>query len=1161
MFNRLLKFSAAIFFAALAVSCNKEPGEQNGPESDVLSSIVATAGNVSVKSSLDNPTSSNPSVCWNADDIIRVFSKTAGRQGERFTTTSEDLSSDKCSATFKGSIAAPGPYCAVYPTNAVSTGSCEQLALSIPAQQNYCANSFPKGSNIAVACWPSGNKAEFKSLMGAVRIPLKGTAKVGKIVLEDKDANSLLWGSCTVDCNSGTGDCSISAFQNGSNTLTLVCNPNVQLRENEDTYFYMNVPAGSFAGGLKLSVYDSSEKEIMCLSTKENLSIERGCIKTVSDLDTDSPFSKGTGTESDPYIISSAAELAGLSDMVNGRHDTFAQLWYRQSCDIDMSGVSYKPSGLSDKLPFTGHYDGGGFKISNLSVTISDAKAGGLFGYLSAAEIKGVNLVSYTCANAPTNTAPVASYCSNSSISDCHVSGSELSYTKKCCGGVVGYITDGTVVENCSFSNGSINVKIGSSSTLCENGGVVGYIKGGIVKGCTFSGSIRSDGQRIGGIAAAMFGADSKILDCTVTSDAVIRSGGNEAGGIVGIVAEGSEIDGCTMNGRVLNEIQRTGGIVATLREGTVRNCVVGPEAKVSAIDTQAGGIAGATYCSDAKTSITIDNCLVCATVQGKARVGGIVGYYTSGNKSGDTVNITNCGFDGGTLIATGNLADGSDFVAGIGGILGSCAFSTYDETVNIINCWASPAMMRLRPNQVPYGSEAIDHTTSPRVGGIIGDQSGDNSHCTIAGCYSDMAKFQIDFNGGEWPDTPSKDYGGLYGTSSSSIKYDKDYCTVSIQYGPDYSKIKSFDCEQLGQISVTDGTLLQKMNTFVSTYSTSGIQLKNWVRGPEGHPVLEGMNVPFGSKKGAPLRISVIGDSISTFIGWLPDGYHRYFPATAESSLVGGMSLTKVSQTYWWRLAYDFMSNAVIDKNISWSGSLVSALKEKHFAEGGGSTNLHYYGRSFVERFIQQDGMGNPDIILIKGGTNDGSKAYYKDNAWTGDKFALYLAGNVKNRSTEMPGASLMAPLYAAGDAAKTYEQAKALGDDTFAESYIKLIRLCQTKYPNVKIVCIVSDSIFKGMADTAIDIAKHYGCKTIDLYRLDGKTAIYKNNIDMPKVDATDLSKNGNGCHPDPRGMEFVARKIYTELGAWLEGDPYTDAGANAGNDDFTTVDGQWR
>ena len=48
------------------------------------------------------------------------------------------------------------------------------------------------------------------------------------------------------------------------------------------------------------------------------------------------------------------------------------------------------------------------------------------------------------------------------------------------------------------------------------------------------------------------------------------------------------------------------------------------------------------------------------------------------------------------------------------------------------------------------------------------------------------------------------------------------------------------------------------------------------------------------------PVRVGIIGDSISTFDGWIPEGWRRYYPYTGSAG-----SLTSVEQTWWHRLIY----------------------------------------------------------------------------------------------------------------------------------------------------------------------------------------------------------------------------------------------------------------
>lgn len=1159
------------FLPLLALSCSKEskdPTPGPDPSGETIKEIGASTKDlllIGVKSHLGPQTDPGCiSVCWDASDEIAVFSKAAGSSMAKFRASAADVSSDGRKAVFRGETSNEAPFSAVYPASALKSGNCDKLDIIIPGGQAYSKNNVARGANVAVAFWDKGTDVSFENVCAIFRIPVTGTETIGGIAVQDNDVQTDIWGDCSVKMEGES--IKVGKCTNGGNSITVNCIPSVTLNPEKAVDFYVAVAPGSFANGFKLKLLDEEHKELRILASKTSYKAASGVLCLVSDLVEDKPFIHGgTGIETDPYIIEDAADLMMLSSMVNDRNSIYGTAWYRQTKDIDMKGATLSAIGKSAKAAFQGHYDGGNFKISNMKLT---AAAGGtnvgLFGYVAGAEISNVNLEICSFVSTVGNSGLVVGSCNQGTkVTACRVSNSDISINTKGSGGVVGMLDGESTVEACNFIGGTISVKTGNKDDLSECAGIVGYVKSGHIKDCTFSGRITSDGERIAGITSALFGANSDIKGCYVTKEAVIKCNGSaECGGITGIVADGALVDGCHMDGHVLLEVQRAGGIAATLRKGTIRNCVVGPDAVITAIDTQAGGIAGAAYWTSNATTMTIENCLVCGNISGKARVGGIVGYYTNGNVGGDVLNIVNCGFDGGTLKATENLADGSDYYTDMGGIIGSCYLGTYDETVNIINCWASPTMMRMRPNQIPYGSETIHHTTSPRIGGLIGGQTGSTAgKMTVAGCYSDIAKFQIDFNGKEWPDTPTKHYGGLYGKCATSVNYDSDYCTLSIQFGPGYAGIPAFKCEQIGRSGVTDGTLLKKLNDFKAAYS-GGFPLKNWVRGPEGRPILEGFNVPVSGKKRAPLRISIIGDSISTYMGWIPDGYHTYFPSSASSSLAGGMSLSKVSQTYWWRLAYDYMSNAVVEKNISWSGSLVSALKQKHFDEGGGSSNIHYFKRSFVERFIEQDGVGNPDIIIIKGGTNDGAKAYWNGSKWAGDGFALYVVdnakGKVKNRS-EIPSKAALDIDIEAGRAAKTYAEAKTLKDDSFSESYVKLIRLCQTKYPGVKIVCIVSDSIFDGFASTACYVATELGCKTVDLYRING-VKTYKNNLLMPKVDASNLNQNGNGTHPDPRGMDVVAGKIYSELGGWLEGAVYSDEDNSASNRDFEVGVGEW-
>ena len=103
-------------------------------------------------------------------------------------------------------------------------------------------------------------------------------------------------------------------------------------------------------------------------------------------------------------------------------------------------------------------------------------------------------------------------------------------------------------------------------------------------------------------------------------------------------------------------------------------------------------------------------------------------------------------------------------------------------------------------------------------------------------------------------------------------------------------------------------------------------------------------------------VRVGIMGDSISTFKEWIPSNFAAYYPHTNSSN---GKSLTEVEQTWWYRLIYDLMPDATLDRNLSYSGSFVTKLDD-------GNTRDEW---TFPTRCSMYE---DPDIIIIHGGTND---------------------------------------------------------------------------------------------------------------------------------------------------------------------------------------------
>ena len=91
------------------------------------------------------------------------------------------------------------------------------------------------------------------------------------------------------------------------------------------------------------------------------------------------PFS-GSGTESDPFLISSPSDLCTLSELVNNGA-SFTGQFFLQTQSLDMQGISFIPIGLyGESSYFCGTYDGNGHYLSNLNITYGGNNS--LFGML-----------------------------------------------------------------------------------------------------------------------------------------------------------------------------------------------------------------------------------------------------------------------------------------------------------------------------------------------------------------------------------------------------------------------------------------------------------------------------------------------------------------------------------------------------------------------------------------------------------------------------------------------------------------------------------------------------------------------------------------------------------------------------------------------------------
>ena len=110
-----------------------------------------------------------------------------------------------------------------------------------------------------------------------------------------------------------------------------------------------------------------------------------------ADISTMFDSLQGEGTVENPYLVQNAADLCRMAALVNGGDTAYASACYRQTAPLVLT--EHTPIG-SEKFPFCGSYDGGGFPIVFETVpTFSDGSYVGFFGYAKQASFSNMVLV------------------------------------------------------------------------------------------------------------------------------------------------------------------------------------------------------------------------------------------------------------------------------------------------------------------------------------------------------------------------------------------------------------------------------------------------------------------------------------------------------------------------------------------------------------------------------------------------------------------------------------------------------------------------------------------------------------------------------------------------------------------------------------------------
>ncbi len=277
----------------------------------------------------------------------------------------------------------------------------------------------------------------------------------------------------------------------------------------------------------------------------------------------------GSGTEADPYCISSALEFAALS-----WHVSILDKHILLVADLDCAEVILYPIG--DLGPFVGVFAGAKHILRNVSIDQPGNAYVGVFGIVnSGGEVRDL-IVENSIIRGDQKVGSLVGSNNGGSLIGCYVNG-ELTGEGEAVGGMVG--SSSGAITNChsegivdgggNYVGGLVGVTSGTvahsySTSAVRGGNIVGGLGGrnfGSVSGCSASGTVTGPYVAVGGLLGDNWGS---VSDCYANGTV---TGVEKIGGLVGENFY-SAITRCYATSYVGGETN-VGGLVGSLAGGT----------------------------------------------------------------------------------------------------------------------------------------------------------------------------------------------------------------------------------------------------------------------------------------------------------------------------------------------------------------------------------------------------------------------------------------------------------------------------------------------------------------------------------------------------------------------------------------------------------------
>lgn len=214
-----------------------------------------------------------------------------------------------------------------------------------------------------------------------------------------------------------------------------------------------------------------------------------------------------------------------------------------------------------------------------------------------------------------------------------------------------------------------------------------------------------------------------------------------------------------------------------------------------------------------------------------------------------------------------------------------------------------------------------------------------------------------------------------------------------------------------------------------------------------------------FFSGASAQQKVSILGDSYSTFGGYVsPSTNLCWYNGTDGGDKSEHNDVRTVEQTWWHRFIREH--GYELERNNSYSGSTVCLT---------GYRGEDYSDRAFITRIHN---LGNPDLILLFGGTND---------SW-----AKSPIGNFQ------------------------YEGWTRKDLFSFRPAFAYLLHQLRQLYPQARICNLTNSELSAEVTGSMDEICRHYGVENVRLH---------------------DIEKQWG--HPSIRGMKSISEQLWQALG----------------------------